>query len=179
MEEELKWYKRRWVSLGFLSFSLLVIALDNTVLNLALPSISKELGSDGTELQWIVDAYVVVFAGLLLTMGSLGDKFGRKKFLQSGLIVFRCFSLGAALSRSTNMLIAMRAVMGIGAAAIMPSTLSILTATFRNARERAQAIALWTAVFALGWGIGPLVGGWLLTISTGVLFFILISPSWP
>jgi len=163
MTDNTKWYTRRWVALGFLAFSLLVIALDNTVLNLALPSISKELGSNGTELQWIVDAYVLAFAGLLLTMGSLGDRLGRKKFLQGGLIIFACFSLGAALSKSTNMLIAMRAIMGIGAAAIMPSTLSILTTTFRDSRERAQAIALWTAVFALGWGIGPLIGGWLLT----------------
>lgn len=163
MTENVKWYTRRWVALGFLAFSLLVIALDNTVLNLALPSISKELGSSGTGLQWIVDAYVLAFAGLLLTMGSLGDRLGRKKFLQGGLVVFACFSLGAALSKSTNMLTAMRAMMGIGGAAIMPSTLSILTATFRDSRERAQAIALWTAVFALGWGIGPLIGGWLLT----------------
>ena len=163
MRENTKGYTRRWVALGFLAFSLLVIALDNTVLNLALPSISKELVSSSTGLQWIVDAYVLAFAGLLLTMGSLGDRLGRKKFLQGGLVVFACFSLGAALSRSTNMLIAMRALMGIGGAAIMPSTLSILTATFRDSRERAQAIALWTAVFALGWGIGPLVGGWLLT----------------
>ena len=161
--ENAKWYTTRWIALGFLAFSLLVIALDNTVLNLALPSISDELGSNATGLQWIVDAYVLAFAGLLLTMGSLGDRMGRKRFLQGGLIVFGCFSLGAALSKSTNMLIAMRAVMGIGAAAIMPSTLSILTATFRDNRERAQAIALWTAVFALGWGIGPLLGGWLLT----------------
>ena len=163
MRENAKWYKRRWLALSFLAFSLLVISLDNTVLNLALPSISKDLGSSGTGLQWIVDAYVLAFAGLLLTMGSLGDRLGRKKFLQGGLVVFACFSLGAALSKSTSMLIAMRAMMGIGGAAIMPSTLSILTATFRNRRERAQAIALWTAVFALGWGIGPLIGGWLLT----------------
>ena len=163
MRENAKWYRMRWVALGFLGFSLLVISLDNTVLNLALPSISKDLGSSGTGLQWIVDAYVLVFAGLLLTMGSLGDRLGRKKFLQGGLVVFACFSLGAALSKSTAMLIAMRAMMGIGGAAIMPSTLSILTATFRDRRERAQAIALWTAVAALGWGIGPIVGGWLLT----------------
>ena len=159
MARDTKWYRMRWVALGFLGFSLLVTALDNTVLNLALPSISKDLGSSGTGLQWIVDAYVLAFAGLLLTMGSLGDRLGRKKFLQGGLVVFACFSLGAALSKSTTMLIAMRAMMGIGGAAIMPSTLSILTATFRDRRERAQAIALWTAVAALGWGIGPLIGG--------------------
>ena len=162
MIEQTTWYKRRWIALGFLAFSLLVISLDNTVLNLALPAISRDLGSTLNGLQWIVDAYTLVFAALLLTMGSIGDRFGRKKLLQGGLLVFGLFSLGAALSQSTGMLIAMRALMGIGGAIIMPSTLSILTATFRNSRERAQAIALWAATFSLGTGIGPLIGGWLL-----------------
>ena len=155
-------YKKRWVALGFLAFSLLVIALDNTVLNLALPSISRELGATLNGLQWIVDAYTLVFAALLLTMGSIGDRFGRKKILQGGLIVFGLFSLGAALSKSTSSLITMRALMGIGGATIMPCTLSILTATFRDPKERAQAIAVWAATFSLGMGLGPLVGGWLL-----------------
>lgn len=155
--------RRRWGALGFLAISLLVIALDNTVLNLALPSISKELGATSTGLQWIIDAYVLVFAGLLLTTGSIGDRFGRKRMLQFGLVIFGLFSLGAALSKSTAMLITMRAMMGIGSAAIMPSTLSIITATFRNTKERAQAIAFWSATFALGTGIGPLIGGWLLS----------------
>jgi len=157
------WQKRRWTALGFLAISLLVIALDNTVLNLALPSISKDLGATATELQWIIDAYVLVFAGLLLTVGSIGDRFGRKRVLQAGLAIFGLFSLGAALSKSTGMLIGMRAMMGIGAASIMPSTLSTITATFRDLKERAQAIAFWAATFALGTGIGPLVGGWLLS----------------
>ena len=171
--EQTRWYKRRWVALGFLSFSLLVIALDNTVLNLAMPTISTKLGSTLSGMQWIVDAYILVFAALLLTMGSIGDRIGRKRTLQAGLIVFGCFSLGAALSRSTGMLIAMRAIMGIGGAMIMPSTLSILTATFRDPKERGQAIALWAAVFALGLGIGPLVGGWLLEhFSWSSVFYI-------
>ncbi|MCX6000340.1 MAG: MFS transporter [Chloroflexi bacterium] len=160
--EQTKWHGRRWIALGFLTLSLLVLALDNTVLNLALPSISKELGATASGLQWIVDTYVLVFASLLLSAGSIGDRVGRKRMLQAGLIVFGCFSLAAALSNSTGMLIGMRAVMGLGAAMIMPSTLSILTATFRDAKERARAIALWSATFALGVGIGPLVGGWLL-----------------
>ena len=160
--EQSRYYRRRWVALIFLAFSLLVIALDNTVLNLALPSISRQLGSNSSSLQWIVDAYVLVFAGLLLTSGAIGDRFGRKGVLQIGLSVFALFSLGAALSTSTGMLIAMRAMMGIGGALIMPSTLSILTSTFRDNKERAQAIAIWAATFALGIGIGPLIGGWLL-----------------
>jgi EmrB/QacA subfamily drug resistance transporter len=161
--EQTTWYKRRWIALGFLALSLLVISLDNTVLNLALPSISRDLGATLNGLQWIVDAYTLVFAALLLTVGSIGDRFGRKKVLQAGLVVFGAFSLGAALSGTTGTLIAMRALMGIGGAAIMPSTLSIITATFRDNKERAQAIAVWAATFALGTGIGPLVGGWLLT----------------
>jgi EmrB/QacA subfamily drug resistance transporter len=162
MLEQAKGYRQRWIALGFMGISLLVISLDNTVLNLALPSIAKDLSSSGSQLQWIVDAYVLVIAGLLLTMGYLGDRLGRKPTLMVGLAVFALFSLGAALSKSTGMLISMRAMMGIGAATILPATLSILTATFREAKERAQAIAIWAAVFGLGMGIGPLVGGWLL-----------------
>src|SRR5512136_1224550 len=157
-----KWYRRRWIALAFLSFSLLVISLDTTVVNLALPSISKELGSKSSGLQWIVDAYILVFASSLLTLGAIGDRIGRKRTLQIGLVAFGLFSLGGAVSTSTGMLIGMRAMMGLAGAAMMPSTLSIITATFREPRERAQAIALWAAVFALGSGIGPLVGGYLL-----------------
>ena len=157
-----KAYQQRWIALGFMCFSLLVISLDNTVLNLALPSIAKELGSSASALQWIIDAYVLVIAGLLLTMGYLGDRLGRKPILMVGMVIFALFSLGAALSTSTGMLIGMRALMGVGAAIMMPATLSILTATFREPRERAQSIAIWAATFALGMGIGPLVGGWLL-----------------
>jgi EmrB/QacA subfamily drug resistance transporter len=162
MAEQDRWHKRRWMALAFLGFSLLVISLDTTVVNLALPSISEELGSDLSGLQWIVSAYTLVFASSLLTLGSIGDRIGRKKTLQMGLVGFGLFSLGGALSNSTGMLIGMRAAMGLAGAAMMPSTLSILTATFRDPKERAQAIAMWAAVFGLGSGIGPLVGGWLL-----------------
>jgi EmrB/QacA subfamily drug resistance transporter len=155
-------YKNRWIALVFMGFSLLVISLDNTVLNLALPSIASDLGSSSSGLQWIIDSYVLVIAGLLLTMGYIGDRVGRKPILMVGLAIFGLFSLGAALSNSTGMLIAMRALMAVGAATIMPATLSILTATFRDPKERSQAIAVWAATFALGMGIGPLVGGWLL-----------------
>ena len=162
MLEQTKGYRQRWIALIFMGISLLIISLDNTVMNMALPTISKDLGSSASQLQWIVDAYVLSIAGLLLTIGYLGDRFGRKPTLMAGLIVFGLCSLGAALSNSTGMLITMRALMGIGAATIMPATLSILTATFRDPKERAQAIALWAAVFSLGMGIGPLVGGYLL-----------------
>jgi EmrB/QacA subfamily drug resistance transporter len=157
-----KGYQKRWVALAFMGVALLVISLDNTVLNLALPSISQGLGSSVGGLQWIIDAYMLTIGGLLLTIGYLGDRFGRKPTLLIGLVIFAVFSLGAALSRSTGMLIGMRAMMGVGAATIMPATLSILTATFRKPKERAQAIAIWAAIFGLGMGLGPIVGGWLL-----------------
>jgi EmrB/QacA subfamily drug resistance transporter len=162
MIEQTKAYRQRWIALAFMGVALLIISLDNTVLNLALPKIASDLHSSGSQLQWIVDAYVLAIAGLLLTIGYLGDRLGRKPTLIAGLIIFAAFSLGAALSKSNGMLITMRALMGIGAATIMPATLSILTATFREPKERAVAIALWAAVFSLGMGIGPLVGGWLL-----------------
>jgi len=160
--EQTKGYRNRWIALVFMAISLLIISLDNTVLSLALPSIAEGLGASASQLQWIVDAYILAIAGLLLTMGYIGDRLGRKPVLMAGLVIFAAFSLGAALSNSTGMLIGMRAMMGIGAAIIMPATLSILTATFRDPGERAQAIALWAATFALGMGIGPLIGGWLL-----------------
>lgn len=131
--------KNRWLGLVAICISLLVISLDNTVVNVALPSISKELGASASELQWIVDAYVLVFAALLLTMGSISDRIGRKRSLQFGIAWFGVFSLGAALSNSTGMLIAMRALLGIGGAIIMPSTLSLITSSFstpKNARRR-------------------------------------------
>jgi len=120
-----------------MAISLLIISLDNTVLSLALPSIAEGLGASASQLQWIVDAYILAIAGLLLTMGYIGDRLGRKPVLMAGLVIFAAFSLGAALSNSTGMLIGMRAMMGIGAAIIMPATLSILTATFRDPKERA------------------------------------------
>jgi EmrB/QacA subfamily drug resistance transporter len=162
MLEQTKAYRQRWIALGFMGVSLLIISLDNSVLNLALPSIAKDLGSSASQLQWIIDAYVLAFAGVLLTMGYLGDRLGRKPTLTVGLVLFALFSLGSALSKSTSMLIVMRALMGISGAMITPATLSILTATFRDSKERAQAIAAWAAVFGLGMGIGPLVGGALL-----------------
>ncbi len=162
-----------WIGLVFICVSLIVISLDNTVLNVALPSISTGLGASASELQWIVDAYILVFAAILLTMGSIGDRLGRKRALQFGVAWFGVFSLVAALSRSVEMLVTARAFLGIGAATIMPATLSLITASFRDAKERAQAIAIWAAIFGLGLGIGPLVGGYLLEhFSWSSVFYI-------
>jgi EmrB/QacA subfamily drug resistance transporter len=154
--------RRRWFGLVFICVSLLIISLDNTVLNVALPAISRDLGASNSELQWIVDAYILVFAALLLTMGSIADRFGRKRVLQFGVGWFGLFSLMAALSTSTTMLIVTRAFLGLGGAIIMPATLSLITATFRDANERAQAIAVWAGIFGLGVGICPVLGGYLL-----------------
>ncbi|MBN2074562.1 MAG: MFS transporter [Dehalococcoidales bacterium] len=171
--EQSKGYRVRWIALIFISLSLLIISVDNYALNLALPHIARDLGSSASELQWIVDAYILVFAALLLTTGSIADRIGRKWILQAGLVLFGCFSLGAALSESTGSLVAMRALMGLGAATFLPATLSILTATFRQPKERAQAIGIWAAVFTLGIALGPLVGGALLEhFSWNSIFFI-------
>ena len=154
-------HRRRWATLGVLSLSLVVIGLDNTILNVALPTLVRELGATQSQLQWMVDAYILVFAGLLLTMGALGDRYGRKLALTLGLIVFGLGSVAAAFAGSANALIAARAVMGIGGALIMPSTLSIITNVFTGP-ERGRAIAAWAAVAGLGIILGPVLGGWLL-----------------
>jgi EmrB/QacA subfamily drug resistance transporter len=154
-------YKNRWLGLLFIGISLLVVSLDNTVLNVALPSIVSSLGASTSDLQWIVDSYILVFAALLLTMGTLGDRYGRKRTLQAGLVLFAIGSLAAASATSTTALLASRAFLGIAGAAILPSTLSLISSTF-SAKERPQAIALWAAVFGMGIGIGPVIGGWLI-----------------
>ncbi len=154
-------HQRRWLTLAVLSLSLVIIGLDNTILNIALPSLVEALDASASQLQWMVDSYVLVFAGTLLTMGALGDRFGRKLALNVGLVIFGVASVFAAFSDSANMLIVARAVMGIGGALIMPSTLSIITNIFSGA-ERGRAIAMWAAVAGLGIVVGPALGGWLL-----------------
>jgi EmrB/QacA subfamily drug resistance transporter len=154
-------YARRWQALIVLAMSLLIVSIDNTILNVALPTIRTELDATSSQLQWIVDGYLLAFAVLLLIAGSLGDRFGRKRALVFGLVVFAIGSLFAAGAPGTSQLIASRALMGIGAAAIMPTTLSILTNIFPE-DERPKAIAIWAAVAGMGIAIGPTTGGWLI-----------------
>jgi EmrB/QacA subfamily drug resistance transporter len=154
-------YARRWKTLAVLSLSLLIIGLDNTILNVALPSLQEAFDASSSTLQWMVDAYLLVFAGVLLTAGTLGDRFGRKKALQAGLALFGGASLLVLVVNTSGQLIAVRAIMGLGGALIMPATLSIITNVFPR-EERAKAIGIWSGMASIGIGLGPFFGGLLL-----------------
>jgi EmrB/QacA subfamily drug resistance transporter len=145
-----------------LCLSVLLVVVDNMIVNVALPTLSRELKASTSDLQWFVDAYTLLFAGLLLTGGSLGDRLGRKRMLQIGLVLFGLTSLWAASSSSTGELIAARAAMGVSAAVVYPATLALLSSIFTNRGERATAIGIWSAVSGLAVVIGPISGGALL-----------------
>ncbi len=155
--------RRRWLALAVLCVTVLIANLDNTVLNVALPTLVRDLNATSSDLQWTVDAYILVFAGLLLAAGSLADRVGRKKTFLAGLAVFAGGSAWAAFSGGVSTLIAARASMGIGGALRIPSTLSIISTMFRDRAERQRAIALWGGTSGIGVALGPIIGGLLLT----------------
>ena len=154
--------RQNWKVLLVVCLPLVVLAIDNSVLNLALPPIATDLGSSASQLQWVINAYILVFSSLLLTLGAIGDRYGRKRLFQIGLVLFGIGSLAAAYSTSTGMLIFFRAFLGLAGAMIMPSTLSIIVDTFRDPKERVQAVGIWAGIFALGVAIGPILGGYML-----------------
>ncbi|MGW4771890.1 DHA2 family efflux MFS transporter permease subunit [Nocardia sp. NPDC004278] len=168
--------RSRSLVLAVLCLCVIAIYMDAMIVNLALPSLVRELGSSTSGLQWIVDAYALTFAALVLAAGSLGDRFGRRGTLLAGLVVFTVATGAGALCDSTGQLIAARTVMGLGAALIYPSTLSILTNVFVDRRERAAAIGVWGAVSGIGVVLGPIIGGLLLDHFWWGSVFVVVVP---
>ncbi|MFI7387784.1 MFS transporter [Streptomyces sp. NPDC049813] len=163
---------RRWLILGVICLSQLVVILDNTILNVAVPTLTDDLGATTAEIQWIINAYVLVQAGLLLTAGAAADRYGRKRLLLTGLALFGAGSLAAGLAQSAGQLTAARAGMGIGGALLLTTTLAVAVQVF-DEDERVRAIGIWAAVNALGFAAGPLVGGVLLDhFWWGALFLV-------
>ncbi|GAA3021137.1 MFS transporter [Streptosporangium longisporum] len=173
---------RRWWALGAISLATFMTYLDNNVVNVALPTIQRDLGLSVSGLEWIVSGYILVFAGLMLVGGRLADVFGRRRIFLIGLVVFTAASLAAGLSTGGGMLIATRAVQGVGAAFLTPTALALLTSVFPGPRERATAVGLWSAVGALALALGPLTGGliserwhwgwiYLINVPIGVVTF--------
>ena len=148
--------------LPVLCLSVFLVVVDNTIVNVALPTLNRQLGASITSLQWIVDAYSLAFAGLLLAGGGIGDRLGRKGTMQVGLVFFGLFSAAAALSHSTGSLITARALMGVAAAFIFPASLAILTSVFPDPSERQKALGIWGATSGIAVAFGPVVGGALL-----------------
>ncbi len=160
-QTESREHRLRWWTLEIFSVTVVIATIDETNLNVALPSLQRDLDASASALQWMVNSNVLVFGGLLLTMGGLGDRFGRARMLRYGLAVFAIASLGAALSQSSSQLIAARAIMGLGGAMMMPATLSIIVNVFKE-KEMAKAIAIWAMMAGVGVALGPVLGGALL-----------------
>ena len=174
--------RRRWAGLVFISVAVALIIVDSTIVNVAIPAIVDDLGITSTQVQWVQEAYTLVFASLLLVFGSLADRIGRRRMLLAGVVIFTLASVGAALATTGELLILARFVQGVGGALMLPTTLSLLNATFRG-RERAIAFAVWGSTIGGMAAVGPLLGGWLTTayswhwaflinVPLGILIFI-------
>ncbi|MBN9170915.1 MAG: MFS transporter, partial [Microbacterium sp.] len=153
---------RRWVGLVFISIAVSLIIVDSTIVNVAVPSIVDDLGISSTQVQWVQEAYTLVFAALLLVFGSLADRFGRRRMMLTGVAIFAVSSVAAALAPTGDLLILARLVQGVGGAMILPTTLSLINATFRG-KERGLAFAVWGSTIGGMAAVGPLLGGWLTT----------------
>jgi len=156
-----KEYQRRWWILIVIAISVLIVVLDSTIVNIALPTLQRELNTTMSQLQWIINAYILTFGALMLTMGALGDRIGRAKILQLGIIIFAGGSLAASFASSGGQLILWRAVMGIGGAMILPATLAIITNVFPR-EERGKAIGIWAGLNGIGIALGPIIGGLII-----------------
>lgn len=168
-----KVFSRRWFTLFVLSIAVMITGLQNTMTNVGLPTLQSDYGANTAISQWFLNSYVLTFAGLLLLMGALGDKYGRKLMLNVGLLVFGAGSLWAVVASSSGEFISSQVLMGAGAAILTPQTLSIIVDVFKKSKERAMAIAIWTGIVALGAGMGPLIGGLLLeNYSVNSLFLV-------
>lgn len=165
--------RTRWLGLAVLILPTLLVSMDSSSLYLAIPRLSEQLQPSASQLLWIIDIYAFLLAGLLITMGNIGDRIGRRKLLMIGAGLFGAASLAAAFSPSANMLIATRALMGVGGATLMPSTLSLIRSLFDDAAERGRAIGIWAAGFSGGAVLGPIIGGVLLEFfDWGAIFLI-------
>ena len=173
---------RRWFGLVFISLGVALIIVDSTIVNVAVPSIVEDLGISSTQVQWVQEAYTLVFASLLLLFGSLADKFGRRRMMLIGIVIFTAASVLAGLAPTGDLLILARLVQGVGGAMVLPTTLSLINATFRG-RERGIAFAVWGSTIGGMVAVGPLLGGWLTTafswrwafginVPLGILIFI-------
>jgi MFS family permease len=160
-------YKRRWVALLLLSLSLMLVVIDSTIVNIAFPSIRRTFGASFADAEWVNSIYSLIFGAALITWGKLGDQYGRRNIFIGGVLVFLVGSLGSGLAPSISMLILFRAVQGMGGAMMSPSTLSIISSTFKG-KQRGIAFGIWGATAGVSAALGPILGGWVIEYGTNI-----------
>jgi MFS family permease len=161
-------YKRRWIALLILSMSLMLLVIDSTIVNIAFPVIRSTFNASYADAEWINSIYSLVFGALLITWGKLGDQYGRRNIFIGGAVVFALGSLGVGIASTISVAIAFRALQGLGAAMMSPSTLSIISDTFKG-KERGIALGIWGATAGVSAAVGPILGGWLIEYGTGIM----------